>query len=125
MYTYLRQNADKIASGSLPFLFIDALNCEKGCLCGTATDPGIYKTDDALYNLLNIRESVKTDDEEGAWSRNASIEKRLEALNERFKGLKLKDYLRTYTDRSASVLTREPTQRELNGIFYSMRKGGV
>ncbi|MBQ1527565.1 MAG: EAL domain-containing protein [Lachnospiraceae bacterium] len=122
MYTYLRQNADKIASGSLPFLFIDALNCEKGCLCGTATDPLISATDDALYNLLNIRENVKTDDEEGAWSRNASIEKRLEALNERFKGLKLQDYLRTYTDRSASVLTREPTQRELNGIFYSMRK---
>ena len=122
MYTYLRSNAEKIANGKIPFLFIDALNCEKGCLCGTATDPVLSETDDALFNLLNIRESIKNDDEKSAWSRNASPENRLAALNEQFKDLKLEDYLRTYTDRSDTVVTLEPSEYELNIVFKSMHK---
>ena len=28
---------------------MDALNCENGCICGTAVNPEKSKTDDALY----------------------------------------------------------------------------
>ncbi len=122
MYNYLRRNAESIAGGSIPFLFIDALNCERGCLCGTATDPDISVSDEALFQLFNIRESVKTDDDRGPFSRNAAPSERFEALNRRFSGLKLEDYLRTYTDLSASFVTRQPDKRELDRVFRSMRK---
>ena len=122
LYSYLRTNADKIAKGNIPFLLIDALNCEKGCLCGTATDPVISGTDTALFHLLHIRKEIKTGKGRSARSRSASPEQRLKALNEQFRKLKLEDYLRTYTDRSSCAVIRDPSERELNGIFYSMLK---
>lgn len=122
MYHFLKENKDRIQKERTPFLFIDALNCENGCICGTATEPEISATDDALYALLNIRESVKKDARKGAWSRQLTPEKRLKALNKQFANLKLEDYLRRYTDRSKSCPISAPTRGELERIFRDMGK---
>ena len=122
MYRYLDNNAKLIADGETPFFMIDALNCEKGCICGTAVDLAMAKTDNALYNLLKIRESVKKNDEDNAWARNRSPKERMDALNRQFAALRLDDYLRTYTDRSKTCLVREPLEEDLEKIFISMRK---
>ena len=37
MYHYLQANASRIKGNQTPFLFIDALNCESGCIAGTGT----------------------------------------------------------------------------------------
>ena len=66
LYDYLRANAETIAAGNSPFLLYDALNCENGCICGTAVDPDVSGEDRALCNLLSIREDVKSDND-GAW----------------------------------------------------------
>lgn len=121
MYHFLKTNKDRIKGGRTPFLFIDALNCENGCICGTATDPEISETDDALYNLLRIRESVKKTDK-GPWDKLTTPAQRLEALNKQFAGLNLNDYLRKYTDKSDTCPIKIPTGAELNDIFNSMRK---
>lgn len=121
MYHFLKTNKDRIKGGKTPFLFIDALNCENGCICGTATDPEISETDDALYNLLRIRESVKKNDK-GPWDKLTTPAQRLEALNKQFAGLNLNDYLRKYTDKSDTCPIKIPTGAELNDIFNSMRK---
>ena len=122
MYRYLKKNAKKIAEGKTPFLLIDALNCEKGCICGTAVDLALASTDDALYNLLTIRESVKKNGEGNAWSRDLSPQERMEALNKQFARLRLDDYVRGYTDRSAACAVREPLEADLDKIFITMRK---
>ena len=122
MYHFLRENRDRILRERTPFLFIDALNCENGCICGTGTEPEISETDDALYALLHIRESVKKDSRKGAWSRRLTPEKRLKALNKQFSKLKLEDYLRRYTDRSGTCPIRTPTRGELEKIFLDMNK---
>lgn len=122
LYRFLRDNAQHIAEGETPFMLIDALNCENGCLCGTATDPVISQTDTALYNLLAIRESVKKNDAGGAWSKNGSPEERLAALEKQFEKLNLADYIRTYTDRSASCAIQQPTADELDAVFVDMKK---
>lgn len=122
MYHFLKENRDRIMGKKTPFLFIDALNCESGCICGTATDPAISETDDALYNLLHIRESVKNEKKKDAWSKKATPAQRLAALNKQFAKLNLNDYLRKYTDRSASCPIRKPSNEELNRIFLSMDK---
>ncbi len=122
LYHFLHDNAQHIAEGETPFMFIDALNCENGCLCGTATDPIISHTDTALYNLLAIRESVRKDGNGSAWSKNASPQERLDALNKQFAHLDLKDYIRTYTDRSAHCTIKQPTADELDGVFIEMKK---
>jgi len=122
MYHYLQQNKDRIKTGKTPYLFIDALNCENGCICGTATDEELSATDDALCNLYKIREESKNTAKKSAWSIKLTPRQRLEALNKQFAHLNLNDYLRRYTDRSASCRIQRPSESQLNAIFLDMGK---
>ena len=122
LYRYLEQNKARLRDGNTPFLFVDALNCEKGCLCGTGTEPRLSSTDDALYGLHDIQKSVIKSCEGSAWSRYSTPEERLRCLNEQFSHLELKDYLRSYTDRSEQCVLRIPDPEELDMIFLEMNK---
>ena len=122
MYHFLQENKDRIKGAKTPYLFIDALNCENGCICGTGTDPKISETDDALYALLKIRESVKKDGKKGAWAKKLTPAQRLAALNKQFAGLDLNDYLRHYTDRSKTCPIKTPSAADLDRIFNDMGK---
>ena len=124
MYHFLETNKERIKNKKTPYLFIDALNCENGCIYGTGTDPEVASTDDNLYHLLEIREKVKKTGkrEKGAWAKDRTPEQRLAALNRQFSKLNLEDYLRKYTDRSAKCKVKEPTESEYNSIFNDMNK---
>ena len=122
MYEWLQKNRKRIKEGTTPFLFIDALNCENGCICGTAVDPKMSETDDAMYNLLKIKAASKKNRPASAWSKHASPKARLAALNRQFRHLHLEDYIRKYTDRSRDTAYKTPSQSELESIFISMRK---
>ena len=122
MYHWLEKNKELIKNGKTPFVFIDALNCENGCLCGTATDPEISDTDDALCHLLKIKESVKKTVGGSAWSKYSTPSKRLRKLNSMFSSLRLEDYIRKYTDRSGITAYVEPTQQEYEAAFSSLLK---
>ena len=122
LYHFLEKNKSRIANGQTPYLFIDALNCAEGCLCGTATEPAISATDDALCNLAAIRSACKKNSATSAWSTHLSPAKRLKKLNQQFKHLNLNDYLRTYTDRSADCKVSIPSEKELQDIFHDMNK---
>ena len=122
MYHFLEQNKDRIKGGKTPFLFIDALNCENGCISGTGTDPKITSTDDPLYNIHDIQEKVKKNTKKSPWSRPLTPEKRLAALNKQFENLNLNDYLRKYTDRSKECKHKIPTESELDRVFKEMNK---
>jgi diguanylate cyclase (GGDEF) domain len=118
----MHANENRIKFNETPFLFIDALNCENGCLCGTATDPEKSKTDDALYAALKIRNESKKNSSGNPWSRTDTPEERLESFNKQFENLKLEDYLREYTDRSDECKYDIPTEEEADAIFRSMNK---
>ena len=122
MYEYLKAHSKTIIDRELPFLFIDALNCENGCLCGTATDPELSSTDKALFSLLKIQEKVKTEYDDSTVARELSPAERLEALNSRFSHLDLSDYLRTYRDLSDTCIVKYPSPEELEHIYMSMGK---
>ena len=122
MYEWLQKNKNRVKNGQTPFVFIDALNCENGCICGTATDPEKAETDDALYNLLKIKEASKKNKKGDAWSIPDTPKKRLANLNKQFKDLRLEDYLRNYTDRSKDTVYKEPSATDYDAIFKTMRK---
>ncbi|MCR5302538.1 MAG: response regulator [Lachnospiraceae bacterium] len=122
LYEWMHDNKDRIREGRTPFLFIDALNCKQGCICGTAVDPEKSATEDALYTLLDIRESSKKTQSGDAWSRPDSPEERLKNYNAQFSGLNLEDYLRGYTDRSGDCRYEVPSEAQLEEIFASMNK---
>ena len=122
LYEWMHQNKDRIRKEETPFVFIDALNCEKGCICGTAVNPEKSRTDDALYALLRIREEAKKSVSGDSWSRYDTPEERLRNFNRQFEGLKLEDYLRGYTDRSAECRYEIPNEEQLDAIFNDMNK---
>lgn len=122
MYHYLEHNKSKIAANKTKYLFIDALNCSSGCIYGTGCDPEKSGNDDVLEALLEIRESSKKAGSKSAWAKKLSPEKRLKKLNSQFKNLKLEDYLRSYTDRSAECAYKHPTEAERDAIFKEMNK---
>ncbi|MGN0154805.1 MAG: [Fe-Fe] hydrogenase large subunit C-terminal domain-containing protein [Lachnospiraceae bacterium] len=122
MYHYLEQNRERIEKGKTPYLFIDALNCGSGCIYGTGCEAEKGKSDDALCTLLQIREESKKDNRASAWSKKLSPEQRLKKLNQQFKKLKLEDYLRSYTDRSALCQHKSMSKQEEDAIFISMNK---
>ena len=122
LFHYLEKNRELLRDGKTPFLFVDALNCEKGCICGTGTDMALSATDYSLYHLHDIRESVKKESAGSPWSKYATPAERLACLNKQFEHLNLEDYLRSYTDRSAQCSLRIPDPEELEIIFLEMNK---
>lgn len=122
VFDYLEKHKKDIARGGNKELFIDALNCGMGCLYGTAIEKSKLETDDALYNVQKIREECKQSNKKSPWSEKLSPADRLKKLNSQFAHLRLEDYLRQYTDRSASCRVRQPDKEELENIFNSMLK---
>lgn len=122
VYKYLEAHKKDIASGKNKELFVDALNCEMGCLYGTAVEPERAATDDALYHVELIRESCKKKDRKSAWGKNLTPKQRLDKLNKQFSKLKLEDYIRKYTDRSKECVYKVPTEAQKEEIFHSMYK---
>ncbi|MCR4909130.1 MAG: response regulator [Lachnospiraceae bacterium] len=122
LYEWMHLNEERIKNTKTPFLFIDALNCKNGCICGTAVNPEKSKNDDALYALLEIREKSKKTQSGDAWSVPDTPAERLKNYNKQFENLKLEDYTRGYTDRSAECRYLIPDKEELDRIFVSMNK---
>ena len=122
VYDYLDAHKTEIANGTNKELFIDALNCGMGCLYGTGVEPEIARTDAALYNISQIKEESKSHSKRSAWGRKLTPKQRLKRLNKQFAGLKLEDYLREYTDRSAQCGYQVPDKAALEKIFTEMHK---
>ena len=122
MYHYLEQNKENISKGRYPYLFVDALNCSAGCLYGTAVEPKKAETEDAMIEMMRIRQESKNNKAMSTWSRKLSPKQRLKKLNKQFAKLNLDDYLCSYTDRSAGCAYDKPDSRELEAIYNSMEK---
>lgn len=122
VYRYLKENKKLLAEGRTPYLMVDALNCSAGCIYGTGIEKSKNSGDDNYYNLLKIRESCNKPGLRTAWSRKLTPKARLKRLNKQFSGLDLKDFMRSYTDRSASCGYRIPNQSQLEQIYADMGK---
>lgn len=122
VYSYLMEHKDDIVSSKNRELFIDALNCGMGCLYGTGVEEECSRTDDALYQVHQIRESCKKNTRSGAWSKKLTSAQRLKQLNRQFAKLDLNDYLRTYTDRSQTCAYQIPSKADLEEVYQNMNK---
>lgn len=122
MYNYLKRNKDRISSGELPYLFIDALNCSGGCLYGTGIEERNYDNEDIFCAIQRIRSESKNESKKSAWGRKLTPKKRLAALNRQFAKLKLEDFLTQYTDKSELTRCREMTKTQEKAIYRDMLK---
>ncbi|MBD5467201.1 MAG: 4Fe-4S dicluster domain-containing protein [Lachnospiraceae bacterium] len=127
-YHYLQEYVKRIGNKQqLPFM-VDILNCGKGCIYGTATEPS-RNTDDVLLTLSSMRNMNKKDmrktspftsKNKSPWTSDVSHEERLKNFMEAFSGLNINDFMRNYTSKKVTI--KEPTDAELDRIFDSMNK---
>ncbi len=122
MYEYLRRNAERIKNGKTPYLFVDALNCTNGCLYGTGVDNRKTMDENVFASIQKIKADCKNESKKSAWGRNIPPKKRIEALNRQFANLKLDDFVRKYTDRSANCKVKQPSNSDIESIFAKMKK---
>ena len=114
MYEFLEQYKERVANGNtLPFM-VDALNCENGCVYGSAVEPEKLQTEDSFYALQQIKKTP--------FSSKLSHKQRLKKLNKQFRKLDVNDFMRKYTDRSKELALKKPDEKELDEIFKSMGK---
>ncbi len=128
-YHYLKEYLKRVKNkAELPFM-VDILNCSKGCIYGTATDPA-KNTDDVLLTLSKMRAIDKQElrgkgpfrkSNKSPWSQQSTPKERLANLMEAFKELNLSDFIRKY-DSSKQIKVSEPSASELNEIYHSMLK---
>lgn len=127
-YRYLHEYLERVADRKqLPFM-VDILNCARGCIYGTATEPS-RNTDDVLLTLSSMRGMNKkkmrrtspfTSKNISPWASDLPHKERLKNFMDAFASLDLKDFMRSYTNRKSVI--KEPSDAELNAIFLDMKK---
>lgn len=121
-YKFLNEYVHR--KSNMPFM-VDILNCQKGCVRGTATDEKIDDIDVELaineMNKLVINEARPAkNNKHNPWNMALSLEKRWEYFCQQFKDLNLSDFKRAYTDKRIHI--RIPSEKEMNDIFKDMGK---
>ena len=130
-YEYLRAYAKRIQKQEqLPFM-VDILNCAKGCLYGTATEPE-RNTDDVMFTMAKMRNTKNTETTQkghfgkkhkskSPWAENLQPQERLKNFMEAFSNLNLDDFIRHYTAKQVPI--EEPSEQYVNEMYESMNKG--
>jgi iron only hydrogenase large subunit-like protein len=122
MYAYIDRNKEMIKKGNNPYLFIDCLNCSGGCIYGTGIEPEKRGDESVFINIQKIKGVSKNDGKKSAWGRNTPVSDRMNRLNKQFADLDLNDFIRHYTDKSASCRYNTPTESQRQKIFADMLK---
>ena len=120
VYPFLQNYKDYIHQNeNLPFL-VDILNCEQGCLCGTATEN--TNADTVLAHIHTIKQNTQNKTYTSPWSARLTPTARLKALNKSFSHLNLTDFIRNYSDTSSTTHYKVPSEATLNDIYLQMHK---
>ena len=121
-YEFLKDYKKRVEQQArLPFM-VDVLNCEQGCLYGTGIEESKGKSEDTYYALEKIKANSKKKSACHPFSKLLSPKQRLWWLNRKFARLDIKDFMRSYTNKSDTVSLREPKPHELDTVFRQMNK---
>lgn len=130
-YRYLQEYLERIRTNRRQPFMVDILNCSKGCIYGTATEPE-RNTDDVMLTLSDMRNraSDRTETKKGLfwkkgkngspWDDSVPENERLANLMKAFADLDINDFVRKYTNKN--VVIKEPSEHEIQEIFTSMNK---
>ena len=130
-YRYLHEYLERIRTNRRQPFMVDILNCSKGCIYGTATEPE-RNTDDVMLTLSDMRNraSDRTETKKGLfwkkgkngspWDDSVPENERLANLMKAFADLDINDFVRKYTHKN--VVIKEPSEHEIQEIFTSMNK---
>lgn len=121
VYHFLEKYKERVEKGKeLPFM-VDALNCAKGCIYGTACDADKKDNEDILLQIHKQRMIDHSNKKKDPWDKTVSYKERLYRLNEQFKELKLEDFMCTY-NKDASMIPAKLSESQMEESFRAMNK---
>ena len=121
LYERFRNNRRKVLSRDLPYALVDALNCQEGCIEGTARTAEDHE-DSGLAHIHRIRTASKSPQTTSPWYQGQTPIERLRRLNQLFEGLDVESYRATFVDQSAACVVSIPTPEQAEEIYCSLHK---
>ncbi len=125
VYKFFHEYLERVnGHKELPFM-VDVLNCGRGCLYGTATEPErnteeVYLASAKFRGQISRQEEKKHQKLKTPWSWGLTPERRLENLMAQFANLNINDFIRVFSNRKVEI--RTPDNATLNQIFNDMNK---
>ncbi len=121
LYENFARGGQRFFAQELPYALIDALNCQEGCIEGTARTSSDGE-DIGLAAVYRIRAGSKSADANSPWNPALSPDQRLAKLNEQFAELELSSYTASFVDQGESCEIQIPTEDEAERIYRSLHK---
>ena len=116
-YSYLESYDNRVKNRENLPLLVDILNCSFGCNLGTGTSKDVH-IDDIDYMMNPLKKEAL----EKKTSKKLFGKESYKLFDYFEKNLKLSDYVRHYTDKSAMTKIKEPAERDLDVIFNQLLK---
>ncbi len=121
LYERFERGRRGVFSQDLPYVLVDALNCQEGCIEGTAR--GVYDSDEVgLAHISKIRAGSKSTRPDSPWNPSLAPAERLSRLNQQFASLNLSSYRASFVDQSDKCDVKIPSAEEERKIFKSLHK---
>ena len=123
--TYLYQYLDKLNINDIKvknYILYDLLNCQDGCLEGTAKSYIDSIDDLSVLEINEIKSKAKNQNPKSPFNKTLSTEDRYKNLCEQFSMLDLNDYLMEFKDLTYKCKVSIPKKEEEEIIYKSLHK---
>lgn len=121
LYEHFEGSGQAFHTPDLPYALVDALNCQEGCIEGTARERS-YDEDAGLVHIHRLRAGSKGTRKDSPWNPRLAPSERLERLNRQFCRLDPAHYMATFVDQSEHCTVDLPTKKEAERIYRSLHK---
>ena len=121
-YNFLKDYKKRVQRNkTVPFM-VDILNCDKGCIYGTGVEEEKASSEDTYYALQKIKKKCKKKFAITPFSKCLTPKQRLALLNLKFSKLNIRDFMRSYTNKSDTIALHTPMKSDLEIVFQKMKK---
>lgn len=121
IYKFLKKYSQRISDKApLPFM-VDALNCQSGCIFGTAVERDKIDSEDTIMAVHDQKIKAAKKKLSSPWNTKQSQKARLKKLNRAFSKLKLEDFICSYS-KDRFIALPEPTASQIDKVFRSLNK---
>lgn len=121
IYKFLQNYSERLKNGKTPPFMVDALNCQSGCIFGTAIERDRIDNEDTVFEAHRQKLAAAKKKLSSPWNQKQSFKSRLKKLNRSFSKLKLDDFICKYY-KNRVVALPEPGKAQMEEIFRRLNK---
>lgn len=121
VYKFLKNYSERMRNGKTPPFMVDALNCQSGCIFGTAVESDRIDKEDTIVEAHKQKLAASKKNFFSPWNKDQSCHSRLNKLNKAFSKLNLNDFICKYS-KGRVVALPEPSNAQIEDVFRKLNK---